>query len=309
MDNDVFIIMVTYNGMHWLPKTVSSIPEKYKIVIIDNCSTDNTIKFINTNYPNVIVIPQKTNLGFGGGNNIGIKYAIKNNANFVFLLNQDAYLYADTIDNLIDVSKKNPEFAIISPIHLDSTALNFDWNFSTYLKAEDADSLKKILRYPDKDFNQVYNTNFVNAAAWLLPKKTLETIGGFDPIFFHYGEDNNYCQRVTYHKLKIAVVSNAYVIHDREYKRLNKNISLEDALKKREKKLKIVWADINNDFSEKVEIRKKILKKKLLKAFLKIDVRKFKEYKAELKLIDNIVPEIINSRNVNITKGSHYLNE
>ena len=309
MDNDVFIIMVTYNGMHWLPKTMSSIPKKYKIVIIDNCSTDNTIKFINTNYPNVIVLPQKTNLGFGGGNNIGIKYAIKNNANFVFLLNQDAYLYNDTIDNLIDVSKKRPEFAIISPIHLDSTALNLDWNFSTYLKAVDTNSLKYLLRNPDKDFNQVYTTNFVNAAAWLLPKKTLETIGGFDPIFFHYGEDNNYCQRVIYHQLKIAVVSNAYVIHDREYKGLSKNISLEYALKKREKKLKIVWADINNDFPEKVKIKKKTLKKKLLKAFLKIEVRKFKEYKAELNLIDKIVPEIIKSRKVNKTKGSHYLYE
>ena len=305
----IYVIIVTYNGIQWLHKTLDSIPNNCELIVVDNCSSDSTVDFIKKNHPKIKLFIQSKNLGFGGGNNIGIKYALKNNANFVFLLNQDAYLYNDTIDNLIDVSKKNPEFAIISPIHLDSRALNLDWNFSTYLKAEDADSLKKILRYPDKDFNQVYNTNFVNAAAWLLPKKTLETIGGFDPIFFHYGEDNNYCQRVTYHKLKIAVVSNAYVIHDREYKRLNKNISLEDALKKREKKLKIVWADINNDFSEKVEIRKKILKKKLLKAFLKIEVRKFKEYKAELKLIDNIVPEIINSRNVNITKGSHYLNE
>mgnify|MGYP003630496017 CR=1 FL=1 len=305
----IYVIIVTYNGIQWLHKTLDSIPNNCELIVVDNCSSDSTVDFIKKNHPKIKLFIQSKNLGFGGGNNIGIKYALKNNANFVFLLNQDAYLYNDTIDNLIDVSKKNPEFAIISPIHLDSRALNLDWNFSTYLKAEDADSLKKTLRYPDKNFNQVYNTNFVNAAAWLLPKKTLETIGGFDPIFFHYGEDNNYCQRVTYHKLKIAVVSNAYVIHDREYKRLNKNISLEDALKKREKKLKIVWADINNDFSEKVEIRKKILKKKLLKAFLKIEVRKFKEYKAELKLIDNIVPEIINSRNVNITKGSHYLNE
>ena len=281
----IYVIIVTYNGIQWLHKTLDSIPNNCELIVVDNCSSDSTVDFIKKNHPKIKLFIQSKNLGFGGGNNIGIKYALKNNANFVFLLNQDAYLYNDTIDNLIDVSKKNPEFAKISPIHLDSRALNLDWNFSTYLKAEDADSLKKILRYPDKDFNQVYNTNFVNAAAWLLPKKTLETIGGFDPIFFHYGEDNNYCQRVTYHKLKIAVVSNAYVIHDREYKRLNKN------------------------FSEKVEIRKKILKKKLLKAFLKIEVRKFKEYKAELKLIDNIVPEIINSRNVNITKGSHYLNE
>ena len=305
----IYVIIVTYNGIQWLHKTLDSIPNHCELVVVDNCSSDSTVDFIKKNHPKIKLFIQSKNLGFGGGNNIGIKYALKNNANFVFLLNQDAYLYNDTIDNLIDVSKKNPEFAIISPIHLDSTALNLDWNFSTYLKAVDTNSLKYLLRNPDKDFNQVYTTNFVNAAAWLLPKKTLETIGGFDPIFFHYGEDNNYCQRVIYHQLKIAVVANAYVIHDREYKELNYNISLEDSLKKREKKLKIDWADINIDCSKKVEIRKKQLKKKVLKAFFKIDVRKFKEYKGELNLINKIVPEIIKSRKVNITKGSHYLNE
>ena len=50
--------------------------------------------------------------------------------------------------------------------------------------------------------DDVYNTHYVNAAAWLLPRKTLEMIGGFDPIFFHYGEDDNYMNRVLYHGLK-----------------------------------------------------------------------------------------------------------
>ncbi len=52
------------------------------------------------------------------------------------------------------------------------------------------------LEYLIKD---VYDFNFISAAAWLLPINTLKMIGGFDPIFFHYGEDENYCQRIKYH--------------------------------------------------------------------------------------------------------------
>src|SRR5690606_3487544 len=62
----------------------------------------------------------------------------------------------------------------------------------------------------------VYEIPFVNAAAWMLSRKCIENIGGFDPLFFHYGEDDNYCQRVLYHGFKIGVLPKVYVIHDRE---------------------------------------------------------------------------------------------
>ncbi|MDE5758519.1 MAG: hypothetical protein K2H85_07890, partial [Allobaculum sp.] len=61
-----------------------------------------------------------------------------------------------------------------------------------------------------------YEVMGVPAAGWLIPKRTLERIGGFDPIFFHYGEDHNYFQRVNYHGMKTIVIPGAKMIHDRD---------------------------------------------------------------------------------------------
>src|SRR5690606_10604989 len=217
----IYTIIVTYNGEKWVRKcleTVSKSSIRTEIIVVDNDSKDDTLNIIEKKFPEVILLKQTKNLGFGQANNIGIAYALKQNADFVFLLNQDAYLQPDTIEKLIDVSNNNLEFGIISPIHLNGDANKLDKNFFNYLKTNDTlfyDALKG-------DFSKsIYELPFVNAAAWLLPRKTLETIGGFDPIFYHYAEDDNYCQRVLYHGSKIGVIPNCYVLHDREFRTTN----------------------------------------------------------------------------------------
>jgi GT2 family glycosyltransferase len=61
---------------------------------------------------------------------------------------------------------------------------------------------------------EVYASKYINAAGWLLPKNTLNTIGGFDPIFYHYEEDDDYLNRVLYHGLKVGFVPAARMVHD-----------------------------------------------------------------------------------------------
>ena len=83
--NRTYIIIVTYNGMKWLEACLSSC-RKYSVIVIDNNSSDNTVSFIEQKYPNTILLKQNKNLGFGAANNIGINYALQNNADYVFLL-------------------------------------------------------------------------------------------------------------------------------------------------------------------------------------------------------------------------------
>ena len=132
MKSKVFIIIVTYNGLQWLEKCLNStIP--YPVIIIDNHSTDGTPGFVKDNYPNVILFEQNENLGFGKANNIGISHALKLGAEYVFLLNQDAYLFPNTIQELLLIQKYNPDFGVISPIHLNGKGESLDKNFSGYL--------------------------------------------------------------------------------------------------------------------------------------------------------------------------------
>ena len=92
--NCFFIIIVTYNAMPWLSKCLES-TKPYAIVVVDNNATDGTVSYIKENYPLITILPQKENLGFGQANNIGMSYALKQGADYVFLLNQDAYLEND----------------------------------------------------------------------------------------------------------------------------------------------------------------------------------------------------------------------
>lgn len=214
----IFVIIVTYNGMKWIDKcltclSASNVP--LYPVVIDNCSTDNTVAFIKENHPNVHLIETGENLGFGRANNVGMKYALEQNADGVFLLNQDAYIYPDTIEKLLPFMD---EYGIVSPVHLDGSGTILDKGFKRTLEtnAQAHLSLSACLLLEDKKKSRIFDVSFINAAAWLLSINIIKNIGGFDPIFFHYGEDNDYCHRVLYHQYKIGFVSNAFVCHDRE---------------------------------------------------------------------------------------------
>jgi len=304
MKKKVIIVIATYNGLKWLPKCLKSIPANYTIVIVDNNSKDATVQFIQENYPLITLIQQTKNVGFGAANNIGISYALKQGADYVFLLNQDAYLQNNTIEQLIAVHKNNTEYGIISPIHLNGSGDKLDVNFSNYLAVN-----KEIIfdSLQNKFTNKVYELPFVNAAAWLLPIKTIETIGGFDPIFHHYSEDDNYCQRALFHGFKIGIVPNTYIYHDREFRTREEAISNKTKLLLKERYLKYKWANINIEIGSEIKKSKNKLRKLIVKLLLKLQFKKVSYFFSELSLIKKIIPKIEKSRKLNKTIGLHYL--
>ncbi len=175
------------------------------IIVVDNNSTDNTLDLLPDN--GIHLLPLEKNLGFGRANNIGMAEAFeKFDCKYVFLLNQDAYLEKDTIGNLIRCAKDNPSFGLISPLHYDGPGEEYDYRFKIYMRR----ALKRPLG------NGLYRSKFVNAAAWLLTREAIEKIGGFDPIFFHTGEDDNLCQRLRYYKIPAVITDSAKIRHDRQ---------------------------------------------------------------------------------------------
>ncbi|GAA4976058.1 glycosyltransferase family 2 protein [Algibacter aquimarinus] len=301
------VIIVTYNGMQWIEKCISSVLNSSvacDIIVVDNNSTDSTISFIKENFKKVVLLKQVKNLGFGAANNIGMSYAIKSKVDYVFLLNQDAYVFNDTIQKSVEIHCSNSEFGVISPIHLNGDGSKLDKNFSSYIKVNDTlfyDALKGSFS------KTIYEVPFVNAAAWLIPRKTLETVGGFDPIFHHYAEDDNYCQRVIFHEFKIGIVPNTCVKHDREFRKIETKLTRADEIILKERKLKYKWGNINDEVREEIENQKKYLSKLIIKLFIKLKFKKAKYYKNQLALIERIMPEIFKSRDINSKKGKHYL--
>jgi|TARA_B110000091_G_scaffold211656_1_gene256734 GT2 family glycosyltransferase len=301
----VHVVIVTYNGMNWLKNCLdsvlnSSIP--LKVVVVDNNSSDSTVSFIKNNYSEIVLVAQTTNLGFGAANNLGISYALNNSSDFIFLLNQDTFLYPETIERLIEVSLKNKEFGVISPIHLNGLGNDFDLNFLNYMQKN-----TKILfeAFKNNFSKSIYEVPFVNAAAWLLPRKTIETVGGFDPLFFHYGEDDNYCQRILFHKFKVGVVPGTYINHDRECSQEKRLLSSSEKLSLRERYLKTSWANINLEVD--MLNKPKSLKKLIFKLILKLKLKKANYYIKEYQLMKGIIPRILKSREINTKVNTHYL--
>lgn len=215
----VVSIVVTYNGMQWIDHCIQSLLQSGHgtgIIIIDNGSSDATFSHIEQNYPEARLIKAGSNLGFGQGNNIGLKIALQENAEYVFLLNQDAWVERDTISKLISAHKTMQGYGILSPVHLNGKGDAFDDHFFNYLSSSAIEPhLFDGIRNNTRN-KQLINTSFVNAAAWLVSRDCLLKTGGFDPLFFHYGEDDNYAQRVLYKGLKIGIVPEAFIYHDKE---------------------------------------------------------------------------------------------
>ena len=261
----IFIIIVTFDGQRWYKRCFDSLralQTAVNVVVVDNSQNDETADFIRVNYPEIHLIKPAENLMFGRGNNLGIKYALENGADFVLLLNQDAwFIDENTVNELIRISQENPQYGILSPVHLnkeqDSIEKLLLARFVLLNKTENWTEINTEL-VNDLYFNKlkdVYPAKYVNCASWFIPRKTLEIVGGFDPIFLHYGEDDNYLNRLFYNDLKLGICPKLRIIHDNdrprplyesreqeilwliEYTNINKEINLDKEIRNARKKL------------------------------------------------------------------------
>ncbi|GAA4268008.1 glycosyltransferase family 2 protein [Hyunsoonleella aestuarii] len=305
----VFVVIASYNGVSWIKDCLDSLnlsEVPVFTIVVDNNSSDTTVDVIETNFPNVTILKQNENLGFGKANNLGISHALKLGADYVLLLNQDAKIRPSTIKSLINAGKNYQEYGVLSPIHLNWDGNNLEHYFSKF-------ALNNPNFYSDfvleKKLKSVYEAPFVNAACWLLKRNILEVVGGFDPVFFHYGEDNNYCQRVQYHGFKIGIVPNCFIEHD-SVVRYTKPEELftrnyyRDALNK----LKINLCDINKviNKSDYNGVRKHIFRLILINLF-KFNFKNVIGYFKKYVYFNKAIASIEHSRNTTITKHPHYL--
>ncbi len=214
----VFCIIVTYNGMKWIEnclRTIEGSSHPLEVIVIDNGSNDGTIELIEKQFQNVKLIKSERNLGFGAANNLGYKIALENNADYIYLLNQDTLSYPDTISKLIDVFEIDGSIAIASPFHLNDDGSKLDKKFEEYISAN---TCHEFISDSSLDqLKQYYPIGFVNAAAWLIKVSAIKQLGGlFSSAFYHYGEDSNFLSRMHYYKKKCVIVPRVFVHHLRE---------------------------------------------------------------------------------------------
>ena len=218
MEHKVLTIIVTYNGMKWMERCLSSVCNSSvasDIYIVDNGSTDGTQDFIKANYPQAIFMQNTENSGFGKANNYGLLYAVDKGYDYVYLLNQDAWVEKDTFKILISQHLSNPVYGILSPIQIQGNGEKMDKNFLNNVASRTIGrSLMEDIYFGN--VQEIYEVADVMAAHWMISRECLLATGGFSPAFRHYGEDDNYVDRAIFHGFKAGIVPATKAVHDRE---------------------------------------------------------------------------------------------
>lgn len=214
----VYIVIVTFNASRWIVKSINSFAgshgSDYRIIIVDNGSTDDTIDIVKGfRDDRITILSGHGNIGFGKGNNLGIQLAMEANADFVLLLNQDAWFEGNGLQALVDAAVASPEFGLVSPMHFNGSGTELDAKFLRYIQPVAGRLIEDLLR--KKASSDVYAVDYVNAAAWLLTRRCIEKVGLFEPLFFMYGEDDNYLHRIHYKNFKVGVTLTSIIFHDR----------------------------------------------------------------------------------------------
>ena len=214
----IMVIIVSYNFEPWIERCLSSLRHSFlkpMVVVVDNASTDRTVEIIRTQYPEVRLVCNEQNRGFGQANNQAMRWAVEEGCDAVFLLNQDAWIDEHVLGRLWQLAQEHPQYGLLSPVHLCGDGQALDHGFATYTHLHSAADL------PDSAAHPVVEAAFINAAFWLIPTAVLRRVGGFCPLFYHYGEDVDFVNRLHYHGYRVGYHPGVYGYHDRQHRRVD----------------------------------------------------------------------------------------
>ncbi|MBR1569648.1 MAG: glycosyltransferase family 2 protein [Bacteroidales bacterium] len=223
----VLVIIVTYNGMRWLDRCLSSVCAAGKAVqnlsvdvfVVDNDSTDGSADWIQGHFPGVKLVRSAENLGFTRANNLGFERAVSHHYDYVYLLNQDAWLAPGALEMLVASAEEHPEYAVLSPLQMTDGYKELDKQFAKRLPGKPAMTSPSC---PAPAGHLPVEVPFIMAAHWLVPVGALRKIGPFSELFPYYGQDDDWCHRAHYHGFKIGVVPQARAVHDRAQRQESK---------------------------------------------------------------------------------------
>jgi hypothetical protein len=206
-DSLISIIIVNYNGSKWLRKCFDSILSQsyinFEIVFVDNNSNDNSLNFIENNYDDdrIKIIKSDKNLGFAGGNNLGIE---KSNGDYTLLLNNDTWIDVDFLKNIYKFYTES-DFDLVAPYEKD---YNNEKKFGYY--STKIDFLGHTIYLKRKN---LFNDFYLSGVCLLFSKKIYQDTKGLDGNFFMYFEEIDWFWRLNLMKKNFCYLDNLFVYH------------------------------------------------------------------------------------------------
>lgn len=208
----VFVIVLNYNGGEILRDCLRSVFQldypNFEVVLVDNASTDGSLKMVMESFSRAHIIRNTQNNGFSAGNNLGIRFALEKMADFVFLLNPDTLIEKNTLANLIEAANQNSQFGLLSPLIMENKSQKI-WFAGGQIKW----SKMKTTHLQDVISTTPYPTEYLSGCAMLIKKEVFKKIGLLDEDYFLYYEDADFCWRARKNNFSLLVVPDAKVYH------------------------------------------------------------------------------------------------
>jgi GT2 family glycosyltransferase len=214
----VGIVILNYNNSQdtiaCMDSLAPSTYDNYHIIVVDNGSVDESPRRIQEAFPETELLINDQNLGFSAGANIGIERAFDLGASYVWLLNNDTIAASECLDYLVTAAENESKVGIIVPkiyYYNDPTRI-----WSAGARWEAFPPRVKMIGFGQRNgpvYNRRCDLDYATGCALLIPRHTFEVVGAFDPIYFMYQEDYDFCRRVRETGLRIVYVPRAHVWH------------------------------------------------------------------------------------------------
>lgn len=187
-----------------------SIFKDIKIYVVDNNSGDDLKKELDSQ---ITFIQAGSNLGYTGGNNLGIKAAIKNGCDLVFIINPDTQVDVDCIKSCVEVINSDQNIGIVGPKILFSDKKTIWYAGGIFDRDNVLGTHRGVDQRDEGQFNKIEQTDFVSGAAMMVKREVFDDIGLFDERYFLYYEDSDFCLRAKEKGFKLVYNPQALVYH------------------------------------------------------------------------------------------------
>jgi GT2 family glycosyltransferase len=186
-----------------------------QIVVVDNGSQDDSVTRLAERFGEQIhLIPHPTNLGFAGGNNVGIEYALAAGAEWVLLVNNDTVVDPIFFQELMKAADEHPTHLIIGPLILYHAEPKRIWSLGDRLIPGTLITRRLWHDLPvPKDLAPFIEVDFLNACCMLIHRTVFEAIGSLNANYFMYAEDVDFCWRARRAGLKLGCATTARIWH------------------------------------------------------------------------------------------------
>ncbi|HSX40251.1 MAG TPA: glycosyltransferase family 2 protein [Candidatus Saccharimonadales bacterium] len=227
---DISIVIVNYNTKKFLSETLASLEHEvskkisFEVVVVDNASSDESAEMVKKEFPDVTLVASRKNVGFAGGNNLGIKKT--NESRYVLFLNPDTVIKQGVLEYMTtfmdahkDAGAATCKLVMANGKIDDATHRGFPtpWNSFTHFSG-----LSKLFPHAKlfsgyslgyKDLNTVHEIDALAGAFMIVRREAGEKIGWWDEDYFFYGEDIEFCFRLKENGWKIYYVPDVEIFH------------------------------------------------------------------------------------------------